>query len=112
MKLKQYLNEASFGKKMSIEREAYMKNYPEMLKWTLYPYTDDDETNYKTIENIAWKEAMLMKKKNILDFHDNDFDVFIIQGHGDRTYEANVKLRSYDLKKLKTELKKYKFRIK
>lgn len=112
MRLKQYINEASFGKKLSIERIAYMKDYPEMFKWILYPASDNDEVNYKTIDSIAWKEANGLRKKNIVEFHDDDFDTFISQGKGDRTYESNVKLRAYNPIKIKQELKKMRFKIK
>lgn len=112
MRLKTYLKEASFGKKVAIERTAYMKDYPEMLKWVLYPYSNDDKVNYKTIEDIAWKEAKSLKNKDIIAFHDDDFDTSMVQGHGDRTYESNLKLRSYEPDKLNKELKRLKFKIK
>ena len=112
MRLKKYIKEASYGKKVGIKRVAYMIDYPVMLKWEMFPQTDDDQVNYKTIENIAYKEAGDLRRKKIVDFHEDDFDVFISYGQGDRTYEANVKLRAYEEKPLMSALRQLKFKVK
>lgn len=112
------MNESKMGKLPSrVIRTAYMKDYPEMLKWELIdPDTPDLKVNYKAIEGIAWKELMKMKNKGLLDFYDSDFNVSHVQGlgpnKGQLSFEADVRLIKYDAKKLPSELRKLKFKVK
>jgi len=112
MKFDKYINEAKIGKlPQKIQRTAYMKDYPELLKWELInPNLDNERANYNAIEGVAWKEAITLRKKGIIGFNNNDFDIFSVHGPT-INYEANLKLREYDDRLIK-ELKKMKFKIK
>jgi len=109
MKLRDYMKESKMGKfPEKIARFAFMKLSPAKLVWKLEsPATDDKKRNFKLIEKTAYKELTDMKKKGILDFYDDKFDVWKIG----EEYEANVSLLNYDEKKLRNELKKLKFKI-
>lgn len=115
MKLKNYLNElGKFPEK--IERKAYLRDHPAMLTWTLVnPSTNDQKRNYKTIEDIAWKELQRLKKTKTVDFYDNAFDISSYSGIGAEapdSYEASVKLTSYDVLTLMKKLRQFKFKVK
>lgn len=111
MKFTRYLNESKMGKlSQTIKRTAYLKEYPELLKWELLnPDTDYERTNYKAIEAISWKELMDMKNKKILDFYEDNYSLYDL---GNRGYEATVTLKNYDPKKLSSALRKLKFKVK
>jgi hypothetical protein len=117
MKFKQYINESKMGKLPSrVERTAYMRDYPEMLEWKLIdPDTADARVNHNMIDSIAWKELSKMKNKGMVNFYDSDFNVGSTHGLGPNkgqiSYEATVKLQSYDPKKLMAELRKLKFKV-
>lgn len=113
MKFKKYLNEAKMGKLPGkIERIVHGGD-PFELEWILVnPDSGDERTNYSFIENLAYKELTAMKRKKVLDFYENQFNVFISNSiSGATDYIAQVKLISYDDKKLRTELRKLKFKV-
>lgn len=114
MRLKRYINEAKMGKLPGRLNRIFWGSDPEMLTWELVnPDGGDDKTNYKYIENLAWKELMDMKRKKVLDFYDNDFNVSIIDNMRDeKTYQAEVILKNYDPDKLNKELRRLKFKSK
>ena len=118
MRLKRYIHESKMGKlPQKIERTAYLRDDPAMLKWKMVnPDLADDRVNYKTIENIACKELQRLKKTKTIDFYDDAFDVNGIFGvgnnEGDRAYEATVKLNSYDVLSFMKKLRQFKFKIK
>jgi len=96
-----------------LERDMAMGRYdPTELQWQLVnSSTDDDRRNYTMIQDIAWKELKKMQRKKILDFMDDAFNVSMMSGGGNKTYQAEVKLFKYDLKPLMAELRKLKFKV-
>jgi len=108
MKLERYLKESKMGKlPEKIERVAYLNDDPAELHWKIKNAEKDDRKYHKIIEDISYKELSIMKRKKILDFHEDDFDTWGTGGD----YSAVVRLRSYDDKKLKSELRKLKFKV-
>ena len=116
--IEKYLGESKMGKlPQKIERTAYIKDYPAMLKWELIdPEDEDQRVNYKIIGDTAWKEASTMRSKGIIGFYEDGFNINSVHGLGPNkgqiSYEATVNLIKFDEKKLKQELRKLKFRIK
>ena len=133
MRLKSYLKEASYGKRVGIERVAQVRPFKSdksvkamiamedptswrpYIQWILHPDTDNDEVNMKTLQDVAWKEAMSLKRKGFIDFEDwIDWSIGPVSGPGhNTTWEASVHVKadSYEPDKLIKALKKLKFRI-
>ena len=109
-------NEAKMGSfPETIERTAYLKDYPEMLVWKLlHPSTADKKRNYNMIDGIAWKELMKLKNKGIVKFYDSAYSVSSIMklGGEPESYQAEITLLEYDPKPLMQELKRMGFKIK
>lgn len=110
--IEKYLGEAKMGKSPGKVKRTVLAGTPFTLIWELInPDVSDEKTNYKYIEDLAYGELMSMKRKKILDFHESDFSVSVLDNmRGEKGYVAEVKLRTYDNDKLMKELRRLKFK--
>ena len=113
MRFQNYVNEAKMGKLPGKVKRIAHGGEPFSLEWILVnPDNDDERGNLLFVDNLAHKELMDMKRKGVLDFYDSDFTVNISASlGGQKDYMAEVKLKSYDDKKLRAALRKYKFKV-
>lgn len=109
-----YLGEAKIGKLPGKVNRTVWGGTPFTMSWELInPDSGDDRSNYKYIEDLAYRELIGMKRKKILDFYEHDFNVSIIDNmRGEKSYQAEVTLVNYDHDKLMKELRRLKFKVK
>ena len=89
-------------------RTADLGEYSGYLKWEIRPKSGDDESNFHFIGDIAWKELKKLENKDLVDFYQNDFHVYIL---GKDTFGAEVEFHQYDVDRLPRELKRMGFKI-
>lgn len=113
MRFEKYLNETKMGKLPGKVTRIAHGGDPFELEWNLINSNSDDQrSNYKFIENLAYGELMAMKRKKIIDFYEDQFNVSMSTSiNGETDYQVEVKLKSYDDKKLRAELRKLKFKV-
>ena len=93
-------------------KRTFWDGFPESMVWELINPDGSTEANYKFLESLAYKEAVTLKRKKIINFHEDDFNVSILNSiGGQQDFQAEVKLRSYDPNKLFKELRKLKFKV-
>lgn len=112
--LEKYLGESKMGKLPGKVVRTVWGGDPFTMTWELInTNVEDRKVNYKSIEDLAWKELKSLKSKNIVDFYEQDFNINMIDNmRGEVVYQAEVKLRNYDHDKLMKELRRLKFKVK